>query len=639
MAAETIIQIRRGNAATWTSLNPTLSAGEMGLESDTRKVKIGDGSTAWNSLSYSVGQVGNIDFSGNTISSTDTNGDITLDPNGTGDVYIADDADLLVGGDIYSNSQKVATEAYVDAVKQGLDVKSSVRVATVSNIDLSADLENGDSIDGVTLATGDRVLVKNQTSGAENGIYVVVASGAASRAVDANSDADVTAGMFTFVEEGTVNADSGWVLTTNDTITLDSTSLSFTQFSGAGQVTAGAGLTKTGNTLDIETADSGRIVVNADSIDLATTGVVASTYKSVTVDAYGRITAGTNPTTLSGYGITDAQPLDATLTAVAGLSTENDQMIYSTGADSFAMTSLTGFARGLLDDIDASTARATLGLTIGEHVQAYDADTAKYDDTTANFTGSLQMGGSEVVVDSDIGSTVQAYDADTAKYDDATANFTGTLQNGGSDVVVDSDIGVTVQAYDADTAKYDDTTANFTGTLQNGGSNVVVDSDIGVTVQAYDAELAALAGVTSAEDALPYFTGSGTADVTTLTGFARGLLDDADASAARSTLGLVIGTNVQAQNATLQSVADGTYAGDDSIVTVGTIGTGTWQGTTVAAGYGGTGLSSYTSGDIIYASGTTSLTTLAKGTSYQFLKMNAAGTAPEWSNSLDGGTP
>ena len=142
---------------------------------------------------------------------------------------------------------------------------------------------------------------------------------------------------------------------------------------------------------------------------------------------------------------------------------------------------------------------------IGVSIQAYDADTAKYDDTTANFVGTLQNGGSNVLVDTDIGSTVEAYDstilksasigvtvqgydADTAKYDDVTANFTGTLQNGGSNVLVDTDIGSTVQGYDADTAKYDDTTANFTGTLQNGGSNVVVDTDIGSTVQAYDAD-------------------------------------------------------------------------------------------------------------------------------------------------------
>ena len=101
----------------------------------------------------------------------------------------------------------------------------------------------------------------------------------------------------------------------------------------------------------------------------------------------------------------------------------------------------------------------------------------------------------------------------------------------------------------------------------------------------------------------------------------------------------MIGTDVQAYNATLDAVSAGTYSGDDSIVTVGTISAGTWQGTTVGTIYGGTGLSSYAAGDLIYASGTDTLAKLAKGTSYQFLKMNAAGTAPEWSSSLDGGTP
>jgi phage-related tail fiber protein len=157
----------------------------------------------------------------------------------------------------------------------------------------------------VDLSAGDRVLVKNQSTASQNGIYVV-AAGAWARSTDADSDAEVTPGLFTFVEEGTANADSGWVLATNSVITLGSTSLAFAQFSGAGQITAGDGLTKTGSQIDIATASATRIVVNADSIDLATTGVSASTYRSVTVDTYGRVTSGTNPTTLSGYGITDA---------------------------------------------------------------------------------------------------------------------------------------------------------------------------------------------------------------------------------------------------------------------------------------------------------------------------------------------
>jgi len=257
-----------------------------------------------------------------------------------------------------TGAQDAATKAYVDATKQGLDVKDSVRAATTSNITLSGT----QTVDGVSLLAGDRVLVKNQTSASQNGIYDVVSGGSWTRSADANADAEVTSGMFVFVEEGTSNADSGWVLTTDGSITLNTTSLAFTQFSGAGQVDAGAGLTKTGSTLDVGTASASRIVVNADSIDLATTGVSASTYKSVTVDAYGRVTAGTNPTTLAGYGITDAQGLDATLTALAGLSTSADQYIYATGSDTFTTASITSFGRSLVDDADAATARSTLGL-------------------------------------------------------------------------------------------------------------------------------------------------------------------------------------------------------------------------------------------------------------------------------------
>lgn len=255
-----------------------------------------------------------------------------------------------------TDSTDAVNKAYVDAARQGLDVKDSVQVATTADITLSG-LQN---IDGITVTAGARVLVKNQTLAEANGIYLA-ASGAWTRATDFDTDAEVTPGAFVFVEEGTVNADSGWVLATDGNITLGSTGLSFTQFSGAGSIIAGNGLTKSGNQINVVSADSGRIVVGPDTIDLATVGT-ADTYRSVTVDAYGRVTTGTNPTTISEYGITDAQPLDATLTALAGITTSANTIIYATGLDTFATTALSSFARTLLDDADASTARSTLEL-------------------------------------------------------------------------------------------------------------------------------------------------------------------------------------------------------------------------------------------------------------------------------------
>lgn len=164
-----------------------------------------------------------------------------------------------------------ATKGYVDAARAGLDVKQSVRAATTGPINLATDLEAGDTLDTtVTLVAGDRVLVKNQSTASENGIYVVQASGAAVRATDFDSNAEVTPGAFTFVEEGTANADSGWVVTTDGTINVGVTAINWAQFSGAGQVIAGDGLSKVGNTLNVNVV-ADRTAITSDAVDIAST--------------------------------------------------------------------------------------------------------------------------------------------------------------------------------------------------------------------------------------------------------------------------------------------------------------------------------------------------------------------------------
>lgn len=188
--------------------------------------------------------------------------------------------------------QDVATKAYVDAISQGLDIKASVKAATTVTGTLGTAYANGQTIDGYTLVTGDRILIKNQGTGSENGIYTVNASGTPTRATDADTSAKVTPGLFVFVEQGTVNQDSGWVLTTDPPITLGTTALVFAQFSGAGNIVAGAGLTKSGNTLDVVAADAS-ITVAADSI-----GVKPSTTPG---DVYiGNAGNVATPTTLTG---------------------------------------------------------------------------------------------------------------------------------------------------------------------------------------------------------------------------------------------------------------------------------------------------------------------------------------------------
>ena len=243
--------------------------------------------------------VDNLRLDGNELSSTNTDGNVSINPNGAGTVDV--NTSKIVNVTDPTSAQDAATKAYVDSVKQALDIKDSVRVATTAAITISSALNDGDTLDGVTLADGDRVLVKDQADASENGIYVVASSPA--RSTDANTSAKVTAGLFTFVEEGTTNGDNGFVLTTNDAITLDTTNLTFTQFSGAGQITAGDALSKSANTLNVND-DNITLEVNSDNLRIK--GISATAVGDLLIGAasnagYTRLTKPSGDATALTY--------------------------------------------------------------------------------------------------------------------------------------------------------------------------------------------------------------------------------------------------------------------------------------------------------------------------------------------------
>jgi hypothetical protein len=192
-------------------------------------------------------------------------------------------ADGTSAGDAVNKGQ-------LDAAQNGLDVKASVRAATTANITIATALNNGDTLDGVTLSTNDRILVKDQSDKSENGIWVVAATPA--RATDADGAGELSGGSFVFVEEGTANADTGWVITTNGSITPGTTAHDWAVFSRAGELVAGDGLSKTGATLAVDSTVARR---NADNT--ITGNVIASKATTTT----SPVVSGT--TSSSGVGV------------------------------------------------------------------------------------------------------------------------------------------------------------------------------------------------------------------------------------------------------------------------------------------------------------------------------------------------
>ena len=233
-------------------------------------------------------------------------------------------------GAVSLNSQKItnladptadadaANKGYVDGVAQGLDIKESCQAATTANITIATTLNNGDTLDGVTLSTNDRVLVKNQNTASENGIYKVGSSPA--RVDDLASGADAS-GAFTFVESGTVNGDNAFVCSSDKgSAVVGTNNLTFVQFSGAGQVIAGNGIDKSGNTLSVDLKSNGGLVIESTEIavDLGASSITGTL--AVSDGGTGSATASGARTNLGLVIGTDVEPHSDKLTELATMN-------------------------------------------------------------------------------------------------------------------------------------------------------------------------------------------------------------------------------------------------------------------------------------------------------------------------------
>jgi len=348
-----------------------------------------------------------------------------------------------------------------------------------------------------------------------------------------------------------------------------------------GTAANGAPVTRVGPAQDIVVSTGAITPKTDDAVDL---GSVTFQFKDAYIDGTAYIdTLEINGTVITPTGIElnyvdgvtsaiqtqlDAkQPLDADLTAIAGLTSAANKLPYFTGSGTAAVADFTAFGRTLIDDADAATARTTLGLVIGTDVQAYDVELNALAGLTsaANklpyYTGSgtaaladFTAFGRTLVDDADaatarttlglvIGTDVQAYDAELASIAGLTsaANKLPYFTGSGTAALADLSVFARTVLDDADAATV----------------RATLGLVIGTDVQAYDAETSALAGLVSAADKLPFFTGAGTASTTDFTAFARTLVDDADAATARTTLGLAIGTDVQAYDADLTTLGAG----------------------------------------------------------------------------------
>jgi hypothetical protein len=309
--------------------------------------------------------VDSITINGATVSTTAGNTDIVFSPHGTGTITVPSGYEDRAG----YTTNSLANKAYVDQVAQGLDAKPSARAATTANLattysngtsgvgaTLTATSNGAITLDGVSPSVGDRILVKDQTAGAQNGIYTVTTQGSGSaafvltRATPEDQPAELSGGSFIFVEEGTANGDNGYVFTHTGAPTFGTTTLDVTQFSGAGQINAGAAMSKTGNQLDVE-VDGSSIEVNSDALRVKALGItnamLAGSIDGVKIEQFvftdesstqGGTTIGTPMEFLAGAGINTVAS-GQTLTIAGELASTSNIGVASFTNSNFTVTS------------------------------------------------------------------------------------------------------------------------------------------------------------------------------------------------------------------------------------------------------------------------------------------------------------
>lgn len=279
------------------------------------------------------------------------------------------------------NANDAASKAYVDSVASGVDAKASVRAATTAAGTLASDFENGDTVDGVVLVTGDRILIKNQASAIENGIYVVNATGAPTRATDADDAGELSGGSFVFVEQGTVNGDTGWVVTSNGSLIPGTDAIDWAQFSAAGVITAGVGLSQTGSVFNVNVGATTINVNGGDNLIVnssATVGQVMLSAGTIGTEAtWGALnlalaaaTTGLLPGNRGGLGTDVSAFTNGTIFLANGAgavtalapATNGNVLRIAAGVPAYGTISLadnTNTVTGVLDETNGGTGNST----------------------------------------------------------------------------------------------------------------------------------------------------------------------------------------------------------------------------------------------------------------------------------------